>query len=1235
MASIRQTIPAFVAGISEQPDHLKFPGQVTDSLNAIPDVTRGLYKRPGAARVGTAPLTNVYDDQNHATNKNGSWFHYYRDDQEGAYIGQVDHDGQLRVWKCSDGSEMTIAYSISKTITITAAGSGYTTPPTVTFASPASGKQAKGVAIINEDTGQLTGITVTETGTGYTSAPTITITGNATATCAIDQTHVKNYLRTATPENLQFLTINDTTFVCNRDTSNANTLVGTTGTTPEPPEPHYAMVELLRTENGRQYGLNIYDNSATGNLTDVHIATKVKIVDHNLDESDGTGSCPGIGTEVISITNHGPTHQFTSSNINKTTNQFTATDHGYKNGDAVIYHKNGNTELQIPSGALPSGHVYWVRRISDNVFSLCNTKDDAVNNGNVIDLANDGAITGTHIIAPSLVIDSTGSLSTYTGNPTKKNLVVRLNALGQQGVSPNYSAEQEGPGGQNYRCSYNLEVVLLHGGEGWQKGDTARIWPAYAHEARNVTTTTTGSGNNAVTTTTGTPAYIDVEVTESEKVSVKAKVVTDGDGLIRPSPTPFSADTAVTADSILGGLTEGLPSGISAKVIGTGVYFSSQNPFNVEVVEEDLMRVMQKSTNDVQNLTNQCRHGYIVKIANARLSEEDDYYLRFEGENNLDGNGSWTECAAPGIPLDLTNMPLIIQRTTNNIFTVKQFTYQSRLVGDENTNPLPSFHDSRINKVGFFRNRLAFLSGENVILCRPGTLGTPDFFAESALTVGAADPIDISAASMFPSELFDLIEVNTGLLVFSSNQQFLLSTDSEILNPETAKLRSVSTYSYNITTPPISLGTTVAYLDNSGKFSRLNEMANIQREGEPQVLEQSKIVPTLLPKQLDLLTNSRENQMILIGQTNSDTVFGYRYFNVGDKREQQAWFRWKFNKPLLYHFVINDDYFILDTDKFLQKMSLVQSDTDPSIDQDSVNYLLHLDNHTSVSGGTYSPTTNLTTFTNQSDWIDQVTTPNGTLVVVDDNAGTTRVGRYAECTVINNDDFTLPGNWEFAEEFEVPHININVNDHTLNIPEHGLVTGDQVRFVQGTTAPSGITNNTIFFVIRVGNDYIRLAPTLAAANAGQPYALFTNQGAGGHKIQKEVFTDFRIGYQYDYQVAFPTLYPTKQEGEKSISDVDGNLILHRLRLHFGKVGLYETKLVRSGKGDYTEVYESTELDEYNVSDAPFVDEFIQTVPVYEKNTNVDITLTSTHPSPATLRAMTWEGNFTPKFYKRV
>jgi hypothetical protein len=865
------------------------------------------------------------------------------------------------------------------------------------------------------------------------------------------QTAIQDYLATSEPENLQFLTINDTTFVCSRDTTNANTAIGTTGTTDDRPEAHCAMIELLRTENGRQYGINIYDSSAdSSNLTTVKRATKVKITGNSYDESDGSGHCPGIGTEVYAVTAAG--------SYGATTN--------------VVHVKNsGGTTLT-------SG---------------------------------------------------------------KSNLTFRITALGQQGVSPNYSASSNGPGGQNYRCSYNLEVVLLHGGEGWDVGDVIRVEPEHAATANS------SDGQ----------AYIEVTVTEIETTQVKATLSSADDGLIRPAPTPFDADTAVTADTILAGIVDELPAGISAKVIGPGIYLSSTNPFNVEIAEEDLMRVFQKSVNDVTLLPNQCRHGYIVKVSNARMSDEDDYYLRFTGENNLDGAGSWSECAEPGIAKTLTNMPLVIQRTAATTFTVKQFTYQDRRVGDDNTNPMPTFVKTsdglpksnsntfigRINKVLFFRNRLALLSGENVILSRPGTLGTPDFFIESALTVSASDPIDISAASMFPSEIFDGIEINAGLLVFSTNQQFLLSTDDTVLNPDTAKLRSVSTFNYNKDIPPISLGTTISYLDNSGKFSRLNEMANTSREGEPDVVEISKLVPTLLPKNLDLLTNSRENSLILIGKTNSDIVFGYKYLAIGDKRQQQAWFKWKLNNPLLYHFIINDEYFFLDTDNFLQSLKIVQSDDDPIITQDDVNYQIHLDNHTTVSNGVYNASTNLTTFTNQSDWIDQVTSPNYSLAIIDLNTNSTRLARYALPTVINADDFTVPGDWS---------------------------TGS-----------------------------------------------------------------FTIGYLYEYLIKFPRIYPKKIAGEKSFADVNSSLIVHRLKLHFGKIGLYETTLTRVGKSDYTEVYESSLLDEYEASDAPYLEEYIKTIPVYEKNKNVDITLKSSHPAPATLRAMAWEGDYSPLFYKRA
>jgi len=818
------------------------------------------------------------------------------------------------------------------------------------------------------------------------------------------QTTVQNYLATSVPENLQFLTINDTTFVNSRDSTNANTLVGMTGTTDATPDAHFGFIELLRSENGRQYGVNVHGANTT--VTTVTRATRIKIKSDTLDESDGTGHCPGIGTQVFSV------------------------DSG-----------------------------------------------------------------------------------------SKKNLIFRINALGQQGVSPNYNASSDGPDGQNYRCSYNREAVLLHGGEGWVTGDETTVTLDSASVSYNYT----------------------IEVVDHESTQVNATVSSAGDGLIRPEPTPFDADTAVTADTIIGGIIADLPSGITGKQIGTGIYLSSANQFSLEVVEDDLMRCFQGSVNDVQNLPNQCKHGYIVKVSNALRADEDDYYLRFDGQNDKDGSGSWSECAKPGITKTLTNMPLVIQRTATTTFTVRPFVYKDRRVGDTLTNPDPSFVGARINKVLFFRNRLALLSGENVVTSRPGSLGNPDFFIETALTVSASDPIDISAASMFPSELFDGIETSTGLVIFSTNQQFLLASDDTVLNPDTAKLRSISTFNYNKDIAPISLGSTLAYVDNSGKFSRFNEMANVRREGEAAVVEVSKVVPTLLPKDIDLLTNSRENSMILISKTGSDVVFGYKYFQVSEQRQQAAWFKWKLNNPLIYHFIINDEYFFLDSDYYLQSVRLVQTSDDPSIVQDETDFLLHVDNHTTVSGGSFNATTNITTFSNVG-WLNTVTTPNHDLVIIDTNNTASRVGRYAKPTV-SGTSFTVPGKWD------------------------------------------GVT--------------------------------------------------LVIGYIYPYEVKFPRFYATANVGGKSRADVNSSLVLHRLKIHFGKIGLYETTLERVGKPDYTEVYESTTMDEYDVSDAPFLDEFIKTIPVYERNTNVDVTLRSSHPAPATLRALSWEGDFSPRFYKRV
>ena len=48
MASVTQKISNYILGISNQPDEKKFPGQVNDLVNGVPDVMDQLTKRPGS-----------------------------------------------------------------------------------------------------------------------------------------------------------------------------------------------------------------------------------------------------------------------------------------------------------------------------------------------------------------------------------------------------------------------------------------------------------------------------------------------------------------------------------------------------------------------------------------------------------------------------------------------------------------------------------------------------------------------------------------------------------------------------------------------------------------------------------------------------------------------------------------------------------------------------------------------------------------------------------------------------------------------------------------------------------------------------------------------------------------------------------------------------------------------------------------------------------------------------------
>lgn len=549
--------------------------------------------------------------------------------------------------------------------------------------------------------------------------------------------------------------------------------------------------------------------------------------------------------------------------------------------------------------------------------------------------------------------------------------------------------------------------------------------------------------------------------------------------------TTADSTQVIDSDTILADLKSDIDAitNMSCTQIGNVLHVvNSSESFTLETSDVTLLSVFTDSVNNVERLPYQCHHGYVTKIVNSN-SEEDDYYAIFEGRDGQDGAGVWQETVGwirnnngtfTGIntTLDHTTMPHVLICTNLNTFTVAAadgttpnanvaMSYSTRSVGDLGTNPDPSFVDAQINQMLLFRNRIAFLSGENVIMTTSGGLNPVNFFSTSALTSLATDPIDVSAASKEPALLWDGVEINSGLLLFAENQQYLMTTDSDLLTQETTKLNAISYYPYSRRCSPFSLGTTVAFIDNSGSNARMFEMSNISRDTEPTVIEQSKPISRLTPSTVVDISDSRESSLVLLSSANSDILFGYKYFQDGPERQLSSWFRWQLTGTVIYHCIMRDKYYTVvryEDQNRLLVMDLQDTMDTAFVTFDEEDYQIHLDNRVTIANAdiTYDAATDISTFTMPQDASENeldashrdifayVTTANDPNVVNGSNQG-----RFSQVTFDGNTG-SLTGDWS-SQDIQLGYLF----EASVTVPQF------YVTRPEGNSVRSNTRNNTV------------------------------------------------------------------------------------------------------------------------------------------------------------------------------
>ena len=635
------------------------------------------------------------------------------------------------------------------------------------------------------------------------------------------------------------------------------------------------------------------------------------------------------------------------------------------------------------------------------------------------------------------------------------------------------------------------------------------------------------------------------------------------------------------------------------------------------------LAVFQDQVDNVSQLPVQSFDGRVVKIINT-ASDNDTYFAKFVADDGISGTGYWEETLDPSksAGLNQDTMPHELINNSTNTFTFQKITWTARLVGDDNTNSHPSFVGQKIQQAFFHNNRLGFLSKDNVSMSQSAQFY--NFYHTSAQTVTDADPVDLSCSTIRPAALHGVIPTTQGLVLFSKNQQFLMSASNGILTPTTTTISSISNYEMDTEVDPVDMGTNINFLSKTPSYTRIFGMVTKGQEENPQVLDIGRVVNEWVPAGIDTFIASPQNQFLAMSGQSSNKIYFYRTYSDGEETLVQAWFNWQLPGTVQTTIVDSDDMYAVTKqgNQFtLSRASLSQSPEDAIIVNNQgqkVNPCMDLYVAARNAAGNATVTFDSTNrFSKCFIPFANVSTLTPVVVI----KGSTQAGSFVESgftitpTVVTDDGdpyFKVPGKdltsvassvmvgWKYNLDVTLPRTYFRTDDNMTRSDFTASLIISRMKFAvglsgvmgfklrstgiqQGSRTYTGDGSTTDFNWIKADLDYIDRIQVKV-------------------KINNVVTTAFT--FLSDTSIRFNT------------APASGDDILIYLE-------------------EWYSLNPTQKAGTYLADDVALDDLSVFTVPIHQRAENFVLRIVNDSPFPVSLNSMMWEGNYSPRFYRRA
>lgn len=401
-----------------------------------------------------------------------------------------------------------------------------------------------------------------------------------------------------------------------------------------------------------------------------------------------------------------------------------------------------------------------------------------------------------------------------------------------------------------------------------------------------------------------------------------------------------------------------LPSYFVRENFGSSFYLARNDggDFTVEATDsrgDTFFRSFKGQTTDFLDLPPKGKLGFTIKIVGDSKDQEDDYYVSLQ---DPEGNGTqvWRETVAPDLEIafDKSTMPHQLVKQSNGSFVFQEAPWEDRNAGEALTNPFPSFVNKQINDVFLHRNRLGFLSDENVIFSEAGEYY--NYFARTVLTILDSNPIDIAVSNNQVSILKHAVPFNKSLLLFSDLTQFQLSA-TDLLTPDSVSIDVATQFEASLRAKPQGAGRFVFFPVRRGTWSGVREyFVEDSTETTNNALEVTAHIPRYINGEVrKLAASSNEEMLIALTENEPSKMYVYRYYWSASEKLQSSWSTWTFDGTILnVDFNMSEIYVVIQRDDgiFLEVINLSR---DTAIAYTDGGFPVHLDRRVRLeSGGT-------------------------------------------------------------------------------------------------------------------------------------------------------------------------------------------------------------------------------------------------------------------------------------------